>query len=300
MSSQYSVLFIHPTRQPTAPLRSLAFLIAVLAVSWSAAQEVDRMEIVPDDSVQAVIARLADCKDRAERQAAFERIAAVNDVSSEQFVRQLAYFAARAKDTRQSMIVGAVVRRLEIADETTARALAPYLETSDAEVAKSVRGILIGIERRSADRRPDFSVYRGILEDCVRNRRDFPMPLVRYMFEADAGMAMMTMMRAQQLREPEQIKRILWAERTVSDVLWKQKFGFLKPSEVDVAADEQLTVLATHEAWWARLYVAEIMRQQPAFRRTEVLTALAGDSNESIRASAAKALPVRAEPAKAP
>lgn len=126
------------------------------------------------------------------------------------------------------------------------------------------------------------------------------MPLVRYMYETDPGMALLAVMRAHQVREPAQIKRILWAEHLVSEVLWKQKFGFLKPSEVDAAAVEQLTSLSTHEAWWARLYVAEVMRQQPAFRGAELLTVLAGDSNEAVRESAAQALPKRTEPAKTP
>lgn len=258
------------------------------------------MEIAADEAVQTAISQIAESQNLAQRQAAFERIAAVNQATSERLVQQLVYFAARARDTKQAMAVGAIVRRLEISEETMARALAPCLESRDLEIAKSARGILCGLEKRSPDRRPDFSLYRGLLEERVRNRRELPMPLVRYMYEADPGMALLTLMRALQVREPEQIKRILWAEHMVSDVLWKQKFGFLKPNEVEAAAIEQLKSLSTHESWWVRLYVAEIMLQQPAFRRAELLTVLAGDSNQAVREAAVKAQPERTEPAKLP
>jgi hypothetical protein len=178
---------------------------------------------------------------------------------------------------------------LDVPDDALARALAPCLGTTDAAVAKSLRNILNGLEHRAPGRRPDFSVYRGIIEERVRGGEPLPVGLIRYLYDADAGMAMLTMMRAQQLREPAKIKTILWAEHVVSDVLWKQQYGFLAPSEVDPAATRQLSSLATHEAWWARLYVAEIMRQHAAFRQADLTNALARDVNEFVRESATSA-----------
>jgi hypothetical protein len=278
-------------RSPAVPWRILAVLVAASASMVAIAAEEDRADIEPDAAVQAAIKLVADADDRAQQQATLERLEKLEETSPEQFVRQMAYFASRAPNTKQALAEGVIMRRLEVPDETIARALAPCLETTDVEVAKSVRNILGGLETRAAGRRPDFSLYRGIIADRVRNGETLPMALIRYMYDADAGMAMLALMRAHQLRTPEEIKRILWAEHVLSNVLWKQQYGFLRPTEVEPAASEELSSLATHEAWWARLFVAEIMRQHTAFRQPELINALVRDANATVREAATRALP---------
>lgn len=278
-------------RPPAVPWRILAVLVAASASMVAIAADEDRADIEPDPAVQATIKLIADADDRAQQQATLERLAKLDEASPAQLVRQLTYFASRAPNTKQAMAVGVIMRRLEVPDETIARALAPCLETTDAEVARSVRNILGGLEKRAAGRRPDFSLYRGIIADRVRNGETLPIALIRYMYDADAGMALLALLRAHQLRAPDEIKRILWAEHVVSNALWKQQYGFLRPSEVEPAAVEELSSLATHEAWWARLYVAEIMRQYAAFRQAQLINALVRDTNPTVRESATRARP---------
>ena len=68
----------------------------------------------------------------------------------------------------------------------------------------------------------------------------------------------------------------------MADVIWKQRYGFLSRSENDTEVGRELANLARHRAWWARLYVAEIMRQHPAFRQPALVSQLESDPNPFI------------------
>lgn len=266
----------------------LAVLVPACAAAFALAPNDDRADIAPDPAIQSAIARVASADRDGQRPSAIDQALQLADRSPAEFVRQAVYFASRARHTHESMAVGVLMRRLDVPDDTVARALVPCLESSDAALAKSVRDVLGGIEKRTPGRRPDFSVYRGIIADRLRAGESVPVELARYLYDADAGMALLTFMRAHELRKPEQVKPILWAEHVVSDGLWKQDYGFLAPDKVEPAAIEQLSALARHDAWWARLYAAEIMRKHAAFRQADTLAALRRDANALVRDSAAR------------
>jgi hypothetical protein len=261
----------------------------VIAVQIAAAEPpgVEQVEVAPDAAIQGAIAAYAEATSEADRRAALERIAALDDATHERLVRQVMHFSSHANDTRRAMAAGVIVRRLGISDDAIVRALAPLLNTTDRELGKSIRSVLGGIEGRSAGRRPDFSCYRELIAEPLRRGAAPPTGLVRYMYDADAGEALLLLMRAHELRRPEEIKPILWAEHVVADVLWKQRYGFLAPDAIEPAAAEELAGLACHGEWWARLYAAEIMRQYPAFRQTEVIGGLRSDAHPLVRQAAA-------------
>ena len=85
----------------------------------------------------------------------------------------------------------------------------------------------------------------------------------------------------------KEIKPILWTEHVVSDMLWRQQYGFLPPDASDPAALGELAALARHDAWWVRLYVAEIMRRHAALRQADLVDRLARDADAQVRQSAA-------------
>ncbi len=243
--------------------------------------------IAPRPDVQAPITQFADAHNEAERGAALDQLAGLADTDHEMLVRQLVFFSKSASNEKETMASGAVIARLGISDLTIARALVPLLDTTDESLAKSVRNILGGVEGRAAGRRPDFSIYREMIADKLRAHGEPPAGLVRYMYESDPGEALLAMMRANQLRKPEEIRPILWAEHVVSDVLWKQRFGFLAPDAVEPAAIDELSRLSDHQAWWVRLYVAEILRQHPAFRTPQMIARLSGDPDPFVREASA-------------
>lgn len=248
-------------------------------------------EITPDATVQATIARFAAAPDPAQRQAALHELTALPPPRHAELVRQLVWSASRAADTPHALAPAVILRRLDLPDFLIAQALAPVLDSADAALVKSVRGLLEGLEQRAPGRRPNFAVYLELLAGPVRAQESLPTGLVRYLYEVDAGEALLLLMRAHQLRQPEELRAILWAEHVVTEVLWKQQHGFLPPAGTDPAAMRELARLAGHDAWWARLYVAEMMRQHPEFAQPEVLAKLQQDANPLVRAAAGRPRP---------
>jgi hypothetical protein len=243
----------------------------------------DQAVIAPDPALQAAIAQVLNASTGEQQREGLDHLVELDSPSHQQLVRQLVYFASRAENTEDAMVVGVIIRRLGIPDVAVVRALTPYLESTDLALAKCVRNILGGFEKRAAGRQPDFSIYREIIANRLRADEELPDGLIRYMYDADPGAALLTLMRAHQLREPEELKVILWAEHVVSDVLWKQRHGFLKRDEIELPATEELARLAVHEAWWVRLYVAEITRQHPAFCEPTLIKMLARDEHHLVR-----------------
>ncbi len=270
-------------RRPGPWLATLLVMAMVAVAAPGCALADERTVITPDAELQSAISDFATAATETGRSQALARIPASKDQSYDEIVCQLLYYSAHTGNTRQAMAPGAVFRELNIPDGAVVQSLVPLLDTTDAEVAKSVRSILGGLEGRSAGRRPDFSIYRESIASPLRESKEPPPGLIRYLYESDPGQAMLMLMRAHQLREPERIKPILWAEHVVADVLWKQQYGFLKPSETSPAAQTELAALANRPEWWARLYVAEIMRQHAAFHRPELMDRLAHDSHALVR-----------------
>ena len=255
----------------------------ILFVTPSGAPGDDQVTLSADPTWQAAIARVVTAATEQQQSDALNQLRARDDATRRQLVRQLLYYSSRAHDTADAMAAGAILHKLDIPDQAVTEALVPLLGTTDQDLGKSVQNILGGIEGRAAGRTPDFSAYREIIADAVRETNGPPDALIRYMYESDPGAALLTLMRAYQLRQPATLKTLLWAEHVVSDVLWKQRNGFLNPDEIEPAGAAELARLARHEAWWVRLYVAEIMRQHPAFRQPALVERLKRDAHHLVR-----------------
>jgi hypothetical protein len=79
---------------------------------------------------------------------------------------------------------------------------------------------------------------------------------------------------------------MLLAEHVVSNAIWLKENGFAERFQATLPeAVEELKNLAKGE-WWARLYVAEIMRQHPELRESNVLRQLATDTDELVSEAA--------------
>jgi hypothetical protein len=89
------------------------------------------------------------------------------------------------------------------------------------------------------------------------------------------------------LRERREIEL---AAHIVSNAIWlnQNKFDEQFQKALPEATDE-LTKLAKQDQWWARLYVAEIMRQHRELRQPDVLQQLSTDSNGLVSEAAKSA-----------
>ncbi|HVT30720.1 MAG TPA: hypothetical protein VHE81_22115, partial [Lacipirellulaceae bacterium] len=89
--------------------------------------------------------------------------------------------------------------------------------------------------------------------------------------------------------EKAELREIELAEHIVSNAIWLDKNAFRDRFQAAVPeANAQLAKLAKHKEWWARLYVAYIMRKYPELRQDDVIERLSKDTNELVRAAATR------------
>ena len=276
-------------------LRSACLLFAIVTTlsASSAASAVEdpagKASVIQtqiDISYQAALAAIAGAPDRAARDAATDNLITINQRDLNRLVPQVVLYAARnEKDPAALAVAGHVFKRLQGDKQGVIAALAPLLDDADAAIRKLTADLLRGYEDRSAVRPPDFTVYHALLEADFRALRSPQSSLVQFMFEGDPGAALLTIMRASQLRDPAEIKPILWAEHVVADLLWRRQFGFVKRDAVDPAVVRELDKLSQHKSWWARMYVAEIIRKYPELGTKVIRDRLAADPHDLVKSA---------------
>lgn len=290
MTSNHEI--IHPSRRSFRALswaRWALSLVLLAPVALAQTPTDSRPSFPVNEAAQATI-REALAADESGRAAALEKLrGAVREPAA--LIPQLVYFSAHASNTRDGMAAGGLLTGLQFSEREIIQALIPLLGVDDARFQKSARGILGALEGRTDERTPDFSIYRDFVEDALRANQQPPEAFIRYLYEADPGQALLLMMRASGVRDPQRLKAILWAEHTVADTLWRQRFGFLQRHEALPAALQEIEKLAGDRDWWARLYAAAVIRQHSALRPKGALEALRADPHPLVRDLASEPSP---------
>ena len=246
------------------------------------------LDIQPDANLQAqlgeVMHKLVDPKLTLADQ--LYAVGTLSDAAKddERFFKQVLWFYDRlSREGRadDGIYLTMMLSILDVSRTTRAKVMVPYLDVEEKTLSVIVREFLRGVDSTGSPGVVDFSYYRFALG------RDPSFPVVRYMYERDCGAALLELARSS-LSGPgvdtrKQYRSIIWAEHAVSDVLWKQKSGFLEKTRVEPGAVVELHKLSKYDEWWVRLYVAEILRQHPAFRTPELVARLAADKHPLVR-----------------
>jgi hypothetical protein len=271
-------------RSVPAPLLALLAPFALLAFTARALPAAQQATVLPrpDPALQAAIRKVTAPRDEADQASALAELRERAGPAHAALVPQLFLFSFGANDTREGMALGVVLDALAVPAGDVVRALVPLLESEDPAVRAEVGNVLSEYEDRSIERGPDFGVYRPYLEG------EPPVGLVRHLFEVDPGAALLALARAQ-VREPTELRALVWAEHEIADVVWKLRRGFRTGAELartEPEALEQLALLARHPRWWARLHAARTAADEPALRTAVSLDELANDPHPLVRATA--------------
>jgi hypothetical protein len=186
-----------------------------------------------------------------------------DDVS---LVRQLLWFAVDAKGMREAMLPGVLLAELDIETSDIADGTISLINVDNEALRQLAFNWLGGVDG-SEEGEADFSRYEEKL-------RGIPKPLlpthglVGYMFDRDPLAAVVVMVG------------ICGTDVDLAEAV------------LGVGTDHRalLEILTGREEWWARLYVAEVMRGYPQLRDPTVLKQLAKDPHAVVRRQAARAL----------
>ena len=266
----------------------LAMIATAVVVNGPRALEAvdDRpIEIVPDDAYQSALSELVAAPDQATFDTRMDQFVRRFEKDADRLIPQLMWHAARHPgDSKSKAVVGRVLARLSAPKEVIVAALAPLLDNQDESIRSNVRNLLHGLEDQSATRPPDFSAYRAIIEADTRAAREPQNSLVQFMYDSDPGIALQTLVRAFQLRDPDEIKPILWAEHIVAELLWKRRYGFVERDFVDNATRGEIARLSIHPRWWVRMYAAAMAAAHPELATPDVVKRLKADADVRVRA----------------
>jgi hypothetical protein len=267
-------------------LRSLpATLLALLVPAALPAAQQATVLPRPDPALQAAIRRVTAPTDEADQTEALAELRERAGPAHAALVPQLFLFSFAASDTREGMAMGVVLDALAVPAGDVVRALVPLLESEDPAVHAEVGNALSEYEDRSIERGADFGVYRPYLEGP---ERDVPAGLVRHLFSVDPGAALRALARAQ-VRDPAELRALVWAEHEIADVIWKLRHGFRTGAELartEPEALEQLALLARNRRWWARLHAVRVAADEPALAAAVPLAELVDDPHPLVREAA--------------
>lgn len=225
----------------------------------------------PDATIQKQLAILMDSvPDRALFHQQIDKLRKISEKTGKRTILlQSVWFGSRGKDVKEAMAKYLVIRHLDISTEEVLDALIPYLDTTDVAIKKEIVKLLQRAENWHEDMPvPDFTCYERYIQDAIKKKQDPSHALLEHIYDSSPGRAFLLMLKVYtQEIEHEKVKPLLWAEHVVAEMFWKRDNGFLEPKQSDPEAIRQLEYLAERKEWWARLYVAEIVR-----KNTELLT----------------------------
>jgi hypothetical protein len=128
----------------------------------------------------------------------------------------------------------------------------------------------------SPDAAAEFQAMRDVLEARKEGIEPEPRPELSREFK-ERRQARLRLKREMRL-----------AEHIVSNAIWLKENEFAERFQAALPeAKEELANLAKHEEWWARLYVAYVMRQHPELRQPEIIRQLSQDSHALVSEAAA-------------
>jgi len=248
---------------------ALAILVMVFPSAFAVQPDKPTSEaITPNPTIQSALSALvlanAQQPSASSEESLRERFEQLRKMAGQDkdFVLQLLYFNAHAKNETEYWLPWVIVEKLGISNDIFAEVGIGMLNTADAATRKLAFNCLT-----RADNNPEggviFSRYEKILRE---QKQDSAQGLIRYMYWRDPQAAVLAMSRVYGGTDDE--------ARIVTQLKGDPK--------------AVLVSLADGPNWWAHLYVAETMKKQPQLRDAAILKKLEKDDNVLIKEKVAE------------
>ena len=220
----------------------------------------------PDAAMQAIIGHATKQLFQARTDADASQVVqtlAKKGTNETQLVEQVLYFL-RHGITTEEQGYGAIilVNKLPVDRQRTAETAVAYLDTSDKDTRKIVEDFLDAASTLPGNKR-DFSALETILR---QKQPDVPSVLVAFMYRRDPKAAVLSMSR-------------VYGDKAAETELADKLKGDPKAA---------LQSLADRPEWWARLYVAEMMKKQTQLRDAAILKKLEKDDDPLVKGKVAE------------
>lgn len=252
----------------------LLMLLAMFSTAAPAEQQDQNVAIAPDGAVQSFLKSLSSTnapkrqnvssseteKDLSQKLIELQEKAG----GAQELVRQLLYFGAQSKSTREGMLPWVIIEQMNISQDDIRDALIPCFETDDRELLREVHEWLEGVDYDRSAKRYAFASYEKVIRDA---RNGIPQGLIKYMYETSPDVAFSSM-------------ATVYLDKDDAKALIDQVKGGDEAQAVDR--------LSKRPEWWAKLYAAEKMKQNPKLRDPELIERLKKSKNPAVSATVQK------------
>lgn len=259
-------------------------------------------ELKPDPDVQHILRSLSETQWEGDLSAWcdwFMRSVQLGSRERRRFVEQAVYFLAQSGSQENDYVpMDRIIQMAGLDRRTVVAELIRLSECDDPAISDTATRWLGAFDRcecgyaAEAGHTVDVTIYTRYLQERVASGKAISPKIARSLFRRAPGETVVTMAQITayfgnppppRSAGERRFRSILWAEHVISDTIWKHRHGFLDKDKVEPQAAKELEKLAKRKEWWVRLYVAEIMRQHPAFRRPALIRHLAKDDHPLVR-----------------
>lgn len=182
--------------------------------------------------------------------------------SKSRLVEQLFCFRLNAQGMRDALLPIIIMEQVSVSKPDLVRGVMPYLNSQDMAVVKDAVEWLRAKDKDRATETYDFDHYVAVLEESARPDTT---GLIRYLYQRDPETALLTMAR---VYAPD-------AEGEFS-------------ARLRGNPEDALEYCRDRPEWWAHLYVAAMMEEDPRFRTPENLARLEQDLDPLVRETVSK------------
>lgn len=272
--------------------RAVALLILASAASspvWPG-EEKKKPTISPDPTIQKIIRTVIYAKEDEYDKSVWEAMKTLERMSlatPEILGPQLVYYGANASNEKEG--IGMLVLMVRLGPDATLReAIVPLLESEDKKLRQEAEIWLYNIDlRASAAHDQTDPVQSSVMfyrKSLLAQKKSPPPGLVAYVFRRSPGHAMLLFgeIYSPKPGSGELPRALLWSQHLVNIVQWRVDHKLLQEGDLEKARKE-LETLSTHEGWYARRYVVEVLRDFRGLGTPEMIERLKKDAHPLVR-----------------
>lgn len=170
-------------------------------------------------------------------------------------------------------------------------AISPELGTEDPVMKDFLYDFLDGVSPRSAASPPVYEVYETFLRSIESSGEDLPLGLIEYMYIRSPSAALGAMMDVFQVIGER--RDFLESLLSVVEPTYKRisSRAYIVPPSLKTTIQNELIRASNDEAWWVRLYAAEVITQRPVLGTLAIANILQVDTHPLVKQRASQFVP---------
>lgn len=261
---------------------SSPWALAVSAKKSDQEINLSHASIIPDENWHAVIRSIVEAENVEEQWSQLGVLMSMSEDSHQTLIRQLLIFSTESDKMSFQMAAGIIISYLHLPQKDVLNAVAPFIDSNNPAMREIAADHLLSyVDRRSRDRRPDFSYYKGFLIQHQRLGKARPESLLRLMYQIHPGEALKVVTSVYSDHRSD-LKASDWSRYLTFRAIYEYEHHFESRNLVKEQAIKHMQNLANEGEWWERAYVAAVISNHTYLRSNALIQTLRNDPDQIV------------------